>query len=516
MSYLFGDSTPSTLTSNFIELLRDALDFAVHSLLAEERIRQREGEVAAARRDAERELGRLSGLRQALMSAMERADRGAEGSIPSQCADVLRSTTEETVAMHEASVTGALGSTVESLESIMAEERVSCVKALETLVLRHDPPGTTNTLRLGLVGAGYVARLDGATPYGLEFGVELEVPATHAFAHAVRVNRLMPQLEVQAPEMAGWIRKETRMRPQRLDRSYVTSLSLGNNRSRLSVRFNADGTGPGFDMTLEGKAVGLKRVGETAEDVIDLELSDEDAEKLRGLFDKVAATLVDVSKGRRRLLSATLDGEPLETVRSPSMVVNRVIAAMAPIVKEISARSLTPTELVLKRMVAGNRREELFVPKAELLAKLDPLPSHARERFAALPLMVMPSMMPPSPSMMPPSPSMAPPRTSQFPRSRASAAPPPLPTPEEAFNLVRPPSAPPGEMRPPVPSFEEDIRLSAPSGLEGLATADADGGPPPPSNSGEIPTEGASPSSGSLTPYEAKVIVEDKAYATGA
>ena len=134
------------------------------------------------------------------------------------------------------------------------------------------------------------------------------MPATHLFAHAVRVDRLLPQLEVQAPEMGGWLRKETRMRPQRLDRAYVTSVGLGPSRSRIALRMNPEGTGPGFDVELEGKAVGLKRIGETPEDVIDIELSDEDAAKLRGLFDKVAAALADVSKGRRQLLSATLDG----------------------------------------------------------------------------------------------------------------------------------------------------------------------------------------------------------------
>ena len=40
MSYLYGDSTPSTLQINFIEFLRDALEFSVQVLTADARIRE--------------------------------------------------------------------------------------------------------------------------------------------------------------------------------------------------------------------------------------------------------------------------------------------------------------------------------------------------------------------------------------------------------------------------------------------------------------------------------------------
>ena len=43
MTYLYGDSTPSTLEINFIEFLRSGVQFCVQVLLAEQRIA--EGEV---------------------------------------------------------------------------------------------------------------------------------------------------------------------------------------------------------------------------------------------------------------------------------------------------------------------------------------------------------------------------------------------------------------------------------------------------------------------------------------
>jgi hypothetical protein len=53
-------------------------------------------------------------------------------------------------------------------------------------------------------------------------------------------------------------------------------------------------------------------------------------------------------------------------------------------VQSVAARSLSPTELVIKRMLADGRREEIFVERAELVRKLDPLPAAHRALFAPL------------------------------------------------------------------------------------------------------------------------------------
>ena len=47
MHYLFGDSTPSRLTTNFLEFLKSAIDFCVTALHTDERIRQ--GQAKAVR-----------------------------------------------------------------------------------------------------------------------------------------------------------------------------------------------------------------------------------------------------------------------------------------------------------------------------------------------------------------------------------------------------------------------------------------------------------------------------------
>ena len=52
MHYLFGDSTPSKLTTNFLEFLKDAVDFAVFALKTDDRIKRGQTQAAGLRREA--------------------------------------------------------------------------------------------------------------------------------------------------------------------------------------------------------------------------------------------------------------------------------------------------------------------------------------------------------------------------------------------------------------------------------------------------------------------------------
>ena len=59
MEFLYGDSTPSPLTSNFLEFLRDALDFAVFVLHLDDEIADIHERTRATARAADEEIQRL-------------------------------------------------------------------------------------------------------------------------------------------------------------------------------------------------------------------------------------------------------------------------------------------------------------------------------------------------------------------------------------------------------------------------------------------------------------------------
>ena len=388
MSYLYGDSSPSTLKINFIDFLKDALDFSVQVLAADRRIREGGERAVEARRAGEGEVTRLEALGAQIAHAVDGAALGEANSPTARCADSVLRSSAELVRGEIDRVRAGVAADQSKVDAQAAGEREQCMQALGALLMRHDLPEWSIDLRLEQQGGQrYVAWLTGHAPFGLDATLELEVPPTHLMAHVLRVDKLVERLEVHAPEEGGWIRKEVKLRPQRLEKEYLTEVRITGEETTLSLRANADGSGAGFDLSVRAEAprVRLKRVGEGAStDAAPFELSDADAQRVVELQEKLVLGCAELAPSRKRLADARLDGKPLSEHAEPRVMAERLIETITPTVQEIGRRSLTPTELVLKRQLDGGRREEIFVSRDELRLKLAPLSDAQRALFAPL------------------------------------------------------------------------------------------------------------------------------------
>jgi len=273
---------------------------------------------------------------------------------------------------------------------LATSERSACATALEDLLLRHALPDAVVITHVCVeAGTHYTAQLHGRTPYGLEWVLLLNVPSSNPLAHVLRVERVAARLEVEAPEEGGWIHKEVKIRPQRFDRLYLAELTVDPAETTIKLRAAPEGTGAGFDLTFKPDEphVELVRVleGGAAPDAPYSVVGD-DVHKLRSLHDDLVAMANDLAEHRKSLIEASLDETPLLELESPRELVERLIANIAPTVQQIAKRSLTPGELVLKRLLGDNVREELFVSKAELRQKLEPLPTSLKRVFDQLAL----------------------------------------------------------------------------------------------------------------------------------
>jgi hypothetical protein len=94
--------------------------------------------------------------------------------------------------------------------------------------------------------------------------------------------------------------------------------------------------------------------------------------------------LPELVAARSRLVSARLGGRDVTIIEHPSQIAETILLSLAPLIREMRMRSRVPGELILKRDLIGDRREELFVPRQVLWARLDSLPSHHRQVFEAV------------------------------------------------------------------------------------------------------------------------------------
>jgi hypothetical protein len=271
---------------------------------------------------------------------------------------------------------------------VAAAEQEGIGRALETLLLRQQLPDSIAVVRVHLEAAmQYDAQLHGRSTYGLEWVVSLDVPSSHPLAHVLRVDRVVERLEVDAPEEAGWLRKETKIRPQRLDRLHVVELTVDPTETSVKLRTTPEGYGVGFDLLFErdNPQVQLTRTPENGVAVdAPYEVTGDDAAKLREFEGALIAMARDLMEHKKELLVASLDDVPIRQIESPRVLVDRLLANIAPTVQEIARRSLAPGELVIKRLLSNNAREELFVSKAELRQKLAALPPSLHSAFDAL------------------------------------------------------------------------------------------------------------------------------------
>jgi hypothetical protein len=388
MSYLFGDSTPSKLEINYIEFLRDAVEFSVQVLLADQRIAAGRTHTRSLEHATAAEVERLQKLGPLVAKAFEGTPLGAADSATARCVAAISRSANDLVRAEAVRMRDALDAEIAKRDAQAAQEREGCVKALEVFTVKHDMPGMAVDVHLAVTGGvRYAGRARMKTGFGLDAVFDLEIPGNTLFDKVLRVERLIERLDVQAPEVGGWLSKGVKQRTQHLEKHHISELSLGPAGGTIKLRVAADGTGAGFDVIFakEAPPVRLARVAEqegAGEQPFDVD--EEDAKKLMALRAKLLAAIGDLTRHRRRLVEAWLDGEVMRTHAKPTLLVERLITNMTPVVQEIASRSQSPNELVLRRLVGSDRREEIFLSKAELKAKLEPLQDANRTLFDPL------------------------------------------------------------------------------------------------------------------------------------
>jgi hypothetical protein len=436
MSYLYGDSTPTELRSNFLEFLRDAVDFAVFVLEADARIKNGKVRIQRNTDAMEAELGRLEQFIGVVTRSIREAEKGTTDSPTAACATYLEKLVSDSERASVNAMRARLAQYIASVDAEEAESRAACFKALETLLVPHVPPDASTVTRLVLVQPGrYEATLDGRSTFGLAWTFALAIPDGTMWASPIRVERIAQNLEIRAPQLSGWISKEVKIRPQKLDRHVVTELVLEDDVVRMKLRAEP-GIESGFDFSadLAAKTVQASRVGTAENDasVGPFDVVAEDAALIIDLAEKLRAGTADVT--RRELTAAKFGDGDFRAVPTFIDVVERLVAMIAPITKEIAKRSLKPSELVLRRMLGNGRREEVFVEKATLREKYEPLSPPLREFFAPLGF---------DPPAAPQPPARETPRAADEPAARAelprSQRPPPAPSDPPASSATPPP-----------------------------------------------------------------------------
>jgi hypothetical protein len=385
MRYLFGDSTESALEFNYLAFLRDAVEACVAILQSDAGLAAGRERKAARERTASEAIHAVEAFGKAAHQVAEPVAHGSPDTPVGRAATAVQHATTDAVRRESAQARAALQADLDLIESEGQRLRSRCVAALGTLLQSHDLPDAEESILVRWTGSGYEARLKQKSKFGAEALIELDIPSSSLFAHDVRIDRISDGAEVHAPESAGWLKKEVKMVPHKLGRHHITEVVVSTHGVTFKARATAEAGAAGFDINVGHKGeIKIDRSGNPGDEGLQFETDDRDVGKLTILGEKIEAAVDGLREHRRSLAGAQLDGAPLADHPHPKVLAERLIEAMAPVVRQIAQHSLSPRELVLKRLLAGDRREEIFVSKSELAQKLEALPASLRKTFAPL------------------------------------------------------------------------------------------------------------------------------------
>jgi hypothetical protein len=383
MNYLYGDSTESNLDFNYLAFLREVIDCAV--VMAE-------SEVALATTVERRRV--LDKDTSAVIAAVDELGKRAtelvgpiakdQGATPvGRCAASIATAISAAVERESTQLKAKLATERDEIDKVDHKLRARAKDILDKMLRTHDLPGAEKDLEITWTNSGVKAMMRQKTSFGVEAVLSLDIPPGSLFVPDLRVDRISEGVEVHAVEAGGWLKKSDKLVPHKLGRYQVARVTVGNVVS-VRLRSGPDANSPGFEVKVHKKGeITIEPFGDGP--ARELTIDDRDRPKLQMLVERVeaAARLLELRTG---LVSIDIDGKPFAEHPHPRVLAEKMIAACAPTVQRIVKHSRSPGELVLRRLIGDNRREELFVSTAELVQKYEKLPATVRDVFAPLQL----------------------------------------------------------------------------------------------------------------------------------
>jgi len=391
--YLLGDSSEAGLEFNYLAFLKEVIDCSVVLLEHESTLTSAGDKRRSLEKDANVVLAALDELSRrttelAEVVATEQADNAI-----GRCAETIVKQTREAVEKESAGVREALAADVARVEKEDLGLRSRGMEIVEKLLKSHELPGAEKTIEVTWTSTKVAALARQKTPYGIDATVGLELPAGTDLVPDLRVERLAEHAELSALEVGGWLKKSDKLVPYKIGRYHIVKLvttggATGSTLVRL--RSTAETTSGGFDLVMTPKGeISVENV--TGEPVRELTVDSTNKPAIDAMLKKLDTAARALGDHRTGTVSLSVDGKPFNELPRTGVVAERLIGSVAPMVHKIAQHSRSPGELVLRRMLGEDRREEIFVPVADLTRRWANLPPAGKEVFAPLRLEVDPA-----------------------------------------------------------------------------------------------------------------------------
>jgi hypothetical protein len=372
--YRYGDGTPFPLEENFIETITAAVESCTNAFMPLTELDGRRERARAGRQEADRELSRLADLEKALNGAVAPynvPDR--KGAQTQTVAAKILATAKDSIRLARTQVEGRVQALEAEAAAATAADAV--LHALRPFFDHHQLPNTKWVMSWDVRGAD--ARADAiATAGRLVARYRL---GTDTMRNPLRVGDMADNVVVHM--MKKGVFGKAKPAPVDLSRYVMVAFEKTQTEHVVTLKEKADRAAQGLRFMVSDNTATWQSMAATGDaETEPYPLDFEDIEGIRRLGDGAAKALSELMN-HRTLVDLSLGGQALERLPEPRVVPMEVLQQLTPLSRTIRERSRVSGELVLKLDIGGGRREELFVPRAQLAQRFAKLPMEYRKPF---------------------------------------------------------------------------------------------------------------------------------------
>lgn len=394
MRYLFGDSVPFPPQHDFLASLEVLIDRAVAAVVLESEAmgalrRVEEGVAVRARSVAELETMHASIIAAARHAATKDAVAGATGTPAQEYANKIVEVAEQTFVQTKRGSEQISERERDGARASADQQRAQVRAAAEAMLTAVRLPVVESRITMSLETEGCELHLALVHPDGLATSFALATDGAPEWKHARKVSDFAQNVSLPVGVKRSIFKRTVQHEPLMLDDLFVGGFDIADDTCQIRLRKKPDQPDTlTFDVRRTADNGMYAEVHHPSESDAETQLAHTldgvDSSQLERLWTLLRSAAGPLQSHRSRVLSTTLLGRDVFESHLTTNLVVLVVKALAPTVAEIARRSPNPRELSLKREHEDGRREEIYVQKAVLVAKLDTVP--VTERYAFEPL----------------------------------------------------------------------------------------------------------------------------------
>ncbi|HEY2365196.1 MAG TPA: hypothetical protein VGH87_02380 [Polyangiaceae bacterium] len=386
MRFLYGDSVPFPPQYDFLGALKIFVDQATLAarLDGEGRAAMEVAEVDATNR--QRAIEALEGAHFAAMHALQTATTGGQPLI----ADYALKVQEFATSYVGHTKQDALNTAERAREGARAKTengRMQLRNAVDQILIALRLPVQSSEIVMDFSENANDFQSILRYPDGIASAYALSVDMLEEWKRPKRVSDFTSNVTLPVGLKKSIFKRGVSYESLTLDEYFLGGFELADDTAQLRLRKKPDQKDAlVFDMkyTDAGFYAEVQHPGEpdaaTLEPVLDQHAAVE-LERFVMLLRSAAGAVV---KHKSRVLGITIHGHDVFDDHLVNQLLTTIVKQLVPTVAEISRRSTSPIELTLKTEDETGKRQEIYVKKAELYAKIDGVPLGERPIFDPL------------------------------------------------------------------------------------------------------------------------------------